>query len=104
MRLRGGGPSEEEEVEELQVVPAEEVRSPAPKRTQHGLQRFFGTPEQKATAQPVLAEKVALYQRKSKSRTQLEAEAAREQYLDLVAAEEAEQGDDEHAFEVAKKS
>ena len=54
MRLRGGGPSEEEKEEEAQLVAAEEVRSPAPKRTQYGLQRFFGTPEQKATAQPVL--------------------------------------------------
>ena len=43
------------------------------------------------------------YQRKSKSRSQLEAEAAREHYLDLVAAEEAEQGDEAHALEVAKK-
>ena len=103
MRLRGGGPSEEEKVEKVQLVAAEEVRSPAPKRTQYGLQRFFGTPEQKATAQPVLADKVVPYQRKAKSRTQLEAEAAREKYLDLVAEEEAEQGHDEHALEVAKR-
>ena len=103
MRLKGGGPSEEEKVEEIQLVAAEEVRSPAPKRTQYGLQKFFGTPEQKASAQPVLAEQVVPYQRKSKSRTQLEAEAAREHYLDLVAAEEAEQGDEAHALEVAKK-
>ena len=33
MRLKGGGPSEEEKVEEVQLVAAEEVRSPAPKRT-----------------------------------------------------------------------
>ena len=103
MRLRGGGPSDKEEPQEVQLVAAEEVRSPAPKRTQYGLQRFFGTPEQKATAQPVLAEKVVPYQRKSKCRTQLEAEAARDKYLDLVAAEEAEQGDDQHALEVAKR-
>ena len=103
MRLKGGGPSEEEKVEEVQLVAAEEVRSPAPKRTQYGLQKFFGTPEQKASAQPVLAEQVVPYQRKSKSRTQLEAEAAREHYLDLVAAEEAAQGDEAHALEVAKR-
>ena len=103
MRLKGGGPSEEEKVEEVQLVAAEEVRSPAPKRTQYGLQKFFGTPEQKASAQPVLAEQVVPYQRKSKSRTHLEAEAAREHYLDLVAAEEAEQGDEAHALKVAKK-
>ena len=103
MRLRGGGPSEEKKPEEVQLVAAEEVRSPAPKRTQYGLQRFFGTPEQKAIAQPVLADKVVPYQRKSKSRTQLEAEAAREKYLDLVADEEAQQGDDQHALEVAKR-
>ena len=103
MRLRGGGPSEEEKPEQVQLLAAEEVRSPAPKRTQYGLQRFFGTPEQKATAQPVLADKVVPYQRKAKSRTQLEAEAAREKYLDLVAEEEAEQGNDEHALEVAKR-
>ena len=103
MRLKGGGPSEEEKVEEVQLVAAEEVRSPAPKRTQYGLQKFFGTPEQKASAQPVLAEQVVPYQRKPKSRTQLEAEAAREHYLDLVAAEEAEQGDEAHALEVAKR-
>ena len=35
-------------------------------------------------------------------RGSLERLAAREQYLDLVAAEEAEQGDDQHALEVAK--
>ena len=104
MRFKGGGPSEENKSEEdLVLVKTEDPRTPTPKKAQYGLSKFFGTPEQKASAQPVLAEQVVPYQRKSKSRAQLEAEAAREQYLDLVAAEEAEQGDELHALEVAKR-
>ena len=101
--MKGRGASEEEKIEEFQEIIAEEMRRPAPKRIQYELQRFFGTPEQKAAAQIVLLEKVVPYQRKSKSRTQLETEVTREKYLDLRATEEAEQDDEPHTLEVAKR-
>ena len=77
LRLKGGGPEAEAVVE---VSPP-----PKKRKVQFGLAKFFGSAEQKEAAQPVLRQTLQPYERKSKSRAQLEAEFAKEQYEEQLA-------------------
>ena len=82
LRLRGGGPSEEE-TSQHQVVSVEEEPQPAEPSTkkplQYGLSKFFGSASEKKAAKPVLELKLPAYTRQgTKSRAQLEAEVAKE--------------------------
>ena len=77
LRLKGGGPEEEAVVE---VSPP-----PKKRKVQFGLAKFFGSAEQKEAAQPVLRQTLQPYERKSKSRAQLEAEFAKDQYEEQLA-------------------
>ena len=95
LRLRGGGPSEEE-TSQHQVVSVEEEPQPAEpsakKPLQYGLSKFFGSASEKKAAKPVLELKLPAYTRQgTKSRAQLEAEVAKERYEDRLAELEAEQ-------------
>ena len=95
LRLRGGGPSEEE-TSQHQVVSVEEEPQPAEPSTkkplQYGLSKFFGSASEKKAAKPVLELKLPAYTRQgTKSRAQLEAEVAKERYEDRLAELEAEQ-------------
>ena len=89
-RWSGGGGSEEEASEGVEVVENAELRTPqksqqalpqaspssSGKKVQFGLLRFLGTPEQKAKAQPALVEAPPKpYQRKRKAQYQVDAEA-----------------------------
>ena len=69
--------------------------SPPPKKrkVQFGLAKFFGSAEQKEAAQPVLRQTLQPYERKSKSRAQLEAEFAKDQYEEKLAALTQQRGD-----------
>ena len=95
LRLRGGGPSEEE-TSQHQVVSVEEEPQPAEpsakKPLQYGLSKFFGSASEKKAAKPVLELKLPAYTRQgTKSRAQLEAEVAKERYEDRLAELEAKQ-------------
>ena len=85
--MRGGGP------EHNQLVPAEEgaeATPPKPKQAQFGLSKFFGSPEQKAAAKPVVLKPKLPYERNILSKAQLEARAAKEAYEERLAELEAE--------------
>ena len=87
--MRGGGP------EHNQLVPAEEgaeATPPKPKQAQFGLSKFFGSPEQKAAAKPVVLKPKLPYERNILSKAQLEARAAKEAYEERLAELEAEAG------------
>ena len=76
-----------EDADEVIVVSEQATSSqPAPKKKlQFCISKFFGTPEQQKSAFPVLQELRTPYSRSTKSRAQLEAEATKEAYEDLVA-------------------
>ncbi|CAE7256619.1 unnamed protein product, partial [Symbiodinium natans] len=76
-------------------------QSTARKVLQYGLTKFFGTPEQKASAQPLELQSTG-YQRSHKSRAQLEFEASKLAFEALVAEKEAEENED-RAHEIAKR-
>ena len=97
--MRGGGP------EHNQLVPAEEgaeATPPKPKQAQFGLSKFFGSPEQKAAAKPVVLKPKLPYERNILSKAQLEARAAKEAYEERLAELEAEAGT-LNAEQVAKR-
>ena len=97
--MRGGGP------EHNQLVPAQkgaEATPPKPKQAQFGLSKFFGSPEQKAAAKPVVLKPKLPYERNILSKAQLEARAAKEAYEERLAELEAEAGT-LNAEQVAKR-
>ena len=74
MRITGGGPATPEKKEE-----EAQATTPTPKKVQFGLSKFFGTPEEKKSAQPALSPSSisSSYKKRKKSQYELDWEAER---------------------------
>ena len=65
--------------------------TPTPKKVQFGLNKFFGSPEEKKAAQPALSSQSSSgYKKRKKSQYELDWEAERAQYIEELAQKDAE--------------